>query len=136
MKLTRAEREQVKTHIGEMITGEPISDAELENLAKVAPAAFYIIARRELGMMGGPPVDEVLSALPDDLLEDLQSKFRDFLEQSNPQEPDTWDPEILCLTERLMLDGKSAENATNEEMGRALFELMSLAYLEWQRRCG
>jgi hypothetical protein len=81
-------------------------------------------------------VDDVLSALPDELLEELQSKFRDFLERSSPQEPDTWDPEILCLTERLILDGKSAEDATNDEMCRALFELMSLTYMEWERRFG
>jgi hypothetical protein len=136
MKLTREEREQVKARIGEMIAGEPITDDELENLARVAPAAFYLITRRELGMIGGPSVDDVLSALPDDLLEELQSKFRDFLERSSPREPDTWDPEILCLTERLILDGKSAENATNDEMRRALFELMSLTYMEWERRCG
>jgi hypothetical protein len=134
MKLTREEREQIKAHIGEMITGEPITDAELENLARVAPAAFYIITRRELGMMGGASAEDVLRALPDDLLEDLQSKFRDFLERSNPGEPDTWDPEILCLTERLILDGRSAENASNEEMRRALFELMSLTFIEWERR--
>lgn len=134
MKLTREEREQVKAHIGEMITGDPITDAELENLAREAPAAFYIITRRELGITEGASADEVLRALPDDLLEELQSKFRDFLERSNPGEPDTWDPEILCLTERLILDGKSADNATSEEMSRALFELMSLTYIEWQRR--
>ena len=45
-----------------------------------------------------------------------------------------WDPEILCLTERLILDGKSIGNVTNEEMSQALFELMSLTFIEWQRR--
>jgi len=134
MKLTQEEREQVKAHIGEMLNDEPITDAELENLARVSPAAFYIVARWELGITGGASTDDVLRALPDDLLEELQSKCRDFLERSNPLEPDTWDPEILCLTERLILDGKSADNATNEEMSRALFELMSLTFIEWQRR--
>jgi hypothetical protein len=47
-----------------------------------------------------------------------------------------WDPEILCLTERLILDGKSADNASKEELIRAALELMSLAFVEWQRRCG
>jgi hypothetical protein len=134
MKLSKEEREQIKAHIGGMLTGEPISDAELENLAMVSPAAFYLTARRELGIIGGASAEDLLRALPDDLLEELQSKFRDFLEQSDPYEPDTWDIDILCLTERLTLDGKSANNATNEEMRRAVFELMSLAYLEWQRR--
>lgn len=119
-----------------MLTGEPITDAELENLARVSPAAFYVIARWELGITGGASADDVLRALPDDLLEELQSKFRDFFERSNPHEPDMWDPEILYLTERLILDGKSADNATNEEMSRAVFELMSLTHIEWQRRCG
>src|SRR2546428_11805946 len=104
MELTREERERVRACIGEMIAGEPITDAELENLASVAPAAFYVIARRELGITGGVSAEDVLRALPDDLLEELQSKFRDFFERSNPREPDTWDPEILCLTERLILD--------------------------------
>lgn len=122
MKLTREERKQVKTRIGEMLTGEPITDAELENLARVSPAAFYVIARQELGIMGGVSADDILHALPDDLLEELQSRFRDFFERSNPREPDTWDPEILLLTERLILDGKSADNATNEEMNRAVME--------------
>ncbi len=36
MELTREEREQIKSHIGEMLTGEPITDAELENLARVS----------------------------------------------------------------------------------------------------
>jgi len=134
MELTREEREQVKTRIGEMLTGEPIADAELENLARVSPAAFYVITRQELGMTGGASTDEVLRALPDDLLEELQSKFRDFLERSNPREPDTWDPEILCLTERLILDGKNAGNVTKDEMSRALLELMSLTFIEWERR--
>jgi hypothetical protein len=136
MELTREEREQVKAHIGEMITGEPITDAELENLAVVSPAAFCVIARRALGIMDGASADDVLRALPDDLLEELMDKLRDFYERSGPREPDTWDPEILCLTERFILDGKSADNMTNEEMGRALFELMSVTFLEWQRRCG
>jgi len=83
----------------------------------MAPAAFYVIARQELGITGGVSADEVLRALPDDLLEDLQSKFRDFFEQSNPREPDTWDPEILCLTERLSLDGKSAEDRSITDTG-------------------
>jgi hypothetical protein len=134
MKLTKEEREQVKARIGDMLSGEPISDAELENLARVSPAAFYLIARRELGIIGGATADAILRALPDDLLEELQSKFRDFLEQSNPSEPDTWDIDILCLTERLILDGKSADNATKDEMRRSVFELMSLTYLEWERR--
>jgi hypothetical protein len=136
MELTREEREQVKARIGDMLTGEPITDAELENLARVAPAAFYVIARRELGITGGASAEDVLSALPDDLLEELQSKFRDFFEQSDPLKPGAWDTEILCLTERLILDGKSADNTTNEEISRALFELMSLTFIEWQRRCG
>jgi hypothetical protein len=136
MKLTKEEREQVKARIGEMIAGEPITDAELENLAEVAPAAFYTIVNRELGITGGASADDLLRALPDDLLEELQCKFRDFLEQSNPLAPDTWDPEILCLTERLILDGRNAANVTNEEMSRALFELMSMTYIEWQRRFG
>jgi hypothetical protein len=136
MELTKEERAQVKAHIGGMLTGEPISDAELENLAEVSPAAFYVVARQALGIIGGSSTDDVLRALPDDLLEELQSKFRDFFERSNPREPDTWDPEILCLTERLILDGKSAYNATNEEMNQALFELMSLTYIEWKRRFG
>jgi hypothetical protein len=136
MELTWEEREQVKAHIGEMLTGEPITDAELENLARVSPAAFYVIARSELGITGGASADDVLRALSDDLLEELQSKFREFFERSNPRQPDTWDPEILYLTERLILDGKSAGNATNEEMSQAVFELMSLSHIEWQRRCG
>jgi hypothetical protein len=74
--------------------------------------------------------------LPDDLLEELQSKLRDFFERSDPLEPDTWDPEILCLTERLILDGNSVDNTTNEEISRALFELMSRTFIEWQRRSG
>jgi hypothetical protein len=45
--------------------------------------------------------------LPDDLLEELQPKLRDFFEQSDPFEPDTWYPEILSLTERLILDGRA-----------------------------
>jgi len=136
MELTSEERERVKVRIGEMIAGEPITDAELENLARVAPAAFYVIARRELGIMGGVSADDVLRALPDDLLEELQSKFRDFFERSDPRKPDTWDPDILCLTERLILDGRSAANATNEELSRAVFELMSMTFVEWRRRCG
>lgn len=32
LELTREEREKVKARIGEMLTGEPITDAELENL--------------------------------------------------------------------------------------------------------
>lgn len=135
MELTREEREQVRARIGEMITGEPITDAELENLARVAPAAFYVIASRELGL-GGTPPEDVLRALPDDLLEELQSKFRDFFELSDPLKPDTWDPEILCLTERLILDGKSADNTSKEESRRAALELMSLTFIEWRRRCG
>jgi hypothetical protein len=135
MELTREEREQVRASIGEMITGEPITDAELENLARVAPAAFYVIASRELGL-GGTPPEDVLRALPDDLLEELQSKFRDFFELSDPLKPDTWDPEILCLTERLILDGKSADNTSKEESRRAALELMSLTFIEWRRRCG
>jgi hypothetical protein len=134
VELTQEERERIKAHIGGMIAGEPITDAELENLARVSPAALYLVTRRELGITGGASVDDVLRALPDDLLEDLQSKFRDFLERSNPLEPESWDPEILCLTETLILDGKSADNVTKEEMSRALFELMSLTYTEWQRR--
>jgi hypothetical protein len=136
MELTREEREQVKARIGDMLTGEPITDAELENLAMAAPAAFYVIARRELGITVGASAEDVLRTLPDDMLEELQSKLRDFFERSNPLEPDTWDTEILCLTEGLILDGKSADNTTNEEMSRALFELMSLTFIEWQRRCG
>jgi hypothetical protein len=135
MELTREEREQVKARVGEMIADEPITDAELENLARVAPAAFYVIASRELGI-GGVSADDALRALPDDLLEELQSKFRDFFERSDPLKHDTWDPEVLCLTERLILDGKSADNASKEEVSRALFELMSLTFIEWQRRCG
>src|SRR5262245_45321431 len=135
MELTREERQQVKARVGEMIAGEPITDAELENLARVAPAAFYVIASRELGI-GGVSADDALRALPDDLLEELQSKFRDFFERSDPLKHDTWDPEVLCLTERLILDGKSADNASKEEVSRALFELMSLTFIEWRRRCG
>jgi len=135
MELTREEREQVKTRIGETLTGEPITDAELENLARVAPAAFYVIANRELGI-GAQSAEDVLRALPDDLLEELQSKFRDFFERSDPLKHDTWDPEILCLTERLILDGKNADNASKEELSRAAFELMSLTFIEWRRRCG
>ena len=101
-----------------------------------APAAFYVIARRELGITVGASAEDVLRTLPDDILEELQSKLRDFFERSNPLESDTWDTEILCLTEGLILDGKSADNTTNEEMSRALFELMSLTFIEWQRRCG
>jgi hypothetical protein len=130
MELTREEGEQVKAHIGELLTGEPITDAELENLARVSPAAFYVIARLELGITGGASADDVLRALPDDLLEELQSKFRDFFERSNPRQPDTWDPEILYLTERLVLDGESAGNATNKEMSRAAFELINYRQLE------
>ena len=136
MELTQEEREQVRTYIGEMLTGEPITDAELENLARVSPAAFYVVSRRALGIMGGSSTDDILRALPDVLLEELMDQCRDFYERSDPRKPDTWDPEILCLTERLILDGKSADNMTNEEMSRALFELMSLTFLEWQRRCG
>lgn len=136
MELTQEERERVKARIGEMLTGEPITDAELENLARVAPAALYVIASRELGILEGVSADDALRALPDDLLEELQSRFRDFFERSNPQEPDTWEPEILCLTERLILDGKSVDDASKEELRRAVFELMSLAFIEWQRRCG
>ena len=136
MKLTREEREQIKVHIGEMLTGEPITDAELENLAEVSPAAFYVITRKVLGFMGGYSPEDVLKALPDDLLEDLQSKFRDFLEKSNPRETETWDPEILLLTEWLVLDGKGADSVTKEEKNRALNEMMSLVYIEWQKRCG
>jgi hypothetical protein len=135
MELTREEREQVKARIGEMITGEPITDAELENLARVAPAAFYVIASRELGI-GAASAGDVLRALPDDLLEQLQSKFRDFFELSDPLKSDTWDPEILCLTERLILGGKSADNTSKEELRRAAFELMSLTFIEWRRRSG
>ncbi len=136
MKLTQEEREQIKAHIGEMITGDPISDTELENIAQESPAAFYVIVRQVLGIMGGSSTDEILRAMPDDMLEDLQSGFRDFLERSNPQEPETWDPEILLLTERLVLDGKSADIMTKEEMRKGLLELMSLIYIEWKRRCG
>ena len=136
MELTREEREQVKARIGEMLTGEPITDAELENLAEVSPAAFYVVVSRALGITGGSSGENVLRALPDDLLEELQCKLRDFFDNSVPQKPDTWDSEILLLTERLILDGKSACNATNEEMSRALFELMSMTFLEWQRRSG
>jgi hypothetical protein len=132
MELTREEREQVKARIGEMLGGEPITDAEFENLASVAPAAFYVIASRELGITA----DDVLPALPGDLLEELQSRFRDFFERSNPHEPETWDTELLLLTERLILDGKSANNASNEEMSKAVFELMSLTFIEWQRQSG
>jgi hypothetical protein len=135
MELTREEREQVKARIGEMLTGEPITDAELENLARVAPAAFYVIAIRELGI-GAESAEDVLRALPDDLLEELQSRFRDFFERSDPLKPATWDAEILCLTERLILDGKSADNVSKEELSRAAFELMSLTFIEWRRRCG
>jgi hypothetical protein len=39
MELTREERERVKARFGNMLTGEPITDVELENLARVAPAA-------------------------------------------------------------------------------------------------
>jgi hypothetical protein len=74
--------------------------------------------------------------LPDELLEELQSKFREFFERSPPHEPDTWDAEIRCLTERLILDGKSADNASNEEMSKVVLELMSLTFIEWQRRSG
>ena len=116
--------------------GDPITDDELENLARAPLAAFYVIARRELGITGEASAEGVLRALPDDLLEELQSKVRDFFEQPDPLEPETWDPEILCLTERLILDGKRADNMTNEEISRALFELMSLTFIEWQRRCG
>lgn len=35
-----------------------------------------------------------------------------------------------------MLNGKSANNATNEEMKQAVIELMSLTYCDWQRRFG
>jgi hypothetical protein len=136
MELTREEREQVRAYLSEMIAGVPITDDELENLARVSPAAFYVITRRALGIMEGATTDEVLRALPDDLLEDLQAKLRDFMEQSDPQLPDTWDADILCLTERLILDGRSADTATGAEMSRAVFELMSLTFLEWQRRCG
>ena len=69
MELTREEREQVKTRIGETLTGEPITDAELENLARAPPAAFYVIANRELGI-GAESAEDVLRALPDDLLEE------------------------------------------------------------------
>ena len=86
--------------------------------------------------MGGASAEDVLRALPDDLLEELQSKLRDFFEQSDPLMPDTWDPEILCLTEWLILGGKSADKTTNEELSRALFELMRLTFIEWQLRCG
>ncbi len=134
MDLTQEERKQLKAYIGEMLAGVPIADAELENIARVSPAAFYIVARRELGITGGASTDDILRAMPDDLLEELQSKFRDFLERSDPLKPDTWDPEILLLTERLILDGKSADNATSEEMRQALFELMSLTFIEWERR--
>lgn len=136
MELTKQERERIKAHIGGMLTGEPVTDAELENLANTAPAALYLITRRELGIIGGASTEDVMQALPDDLLEDLQGKFRDFMERSNPQEPNTWDPEILLLTERLILDGKSADQSTKEEMSRALFDLMSITYTEWKRRCG
>jgi hypothetical protein len=136
MELTREEREQVRAYISEMIAGVPITDDELENLARESPAAFYVITKRALGIMEEATTDEVLRALPDNLLEDLQAKFRDFMEQSDPHLPDTWDPDILCLTERLMLDGRSADSATGGEMSRAVFELMSLTFLEWKRRCG
>ncbi|MGH9937820.1 MAG: hypothetical protein ACREAM_16365 [Blastocatellia bacterium] len=63
-----------------------------------------------------------------------ENAHRDFLERSNPLEPDTWDPDILLLTEQLILDGKSADNVTKEELRQALLELMSLAYIEWRRR--
>jgi hypothetical protein len=56
--------------------------------------------------MQGVSSDDVLHALPDNLLEDLQSNFRDFFEWSNPCEPDKWDLEIPCLTERFILNGK------------------------------
>jgi hypothetical protein len=134
MELTQEERERVKASLGEMLTGEPITDAELENLANVAPAAFYVIASRELGITG--EAEDVLRALPDDLLEELQSRFRDFFERSNPHQPETWDAELLLLTERLILDGKTADNTSNEEMSKAVFELMSLTFIEWQRRSG
>jgi hypothetical protein len=45
VELTQEEREKIKARIGEMLTGEPITDAELENLANVSPAAFYVIPR-------------------------------------------------------------------------------------------
>src|SRR2546428_13728180 len=98
MELTREERERVRACIGEMIAGEPITDADPENLASVAPAAFYVIARRELGITGGVSAVDVLRALADDLLAELQSKFRDFFELSDPPEPDAMDSGILCLT--------------------------------------
>jgi hypothetical protein len=60
----------------------------------------------------------------------LQSKFRDFFERSNPHEPDTRDTEIPCLTERFILGGKSANNMSKEELRRAVFELMSLTFIE------
>jgi len=85
--------------------------------------------------MRGVSGDDVLHALPADLLEDLQSRFQDFFERSNPHEPDTWDPEIPCLTERFILDVMSANNMSKEEMSRAVIELMSLTFIEWQRRC-
>jgi hypothetical protein len=60
MELTQEERERVKASIGEMLTGEPITDAELENLANVAPAAFYVIESRELGITGRRLKDTVV----------------------------------------------------------------------------
>lgn len=56
-----------------MLAGRLITDAELENLARVAPAAFYVIARQELGITGGVSANDALRALPDNMLEDLQS---------------------------------------------------------------
>jgi hypothetical protein len=57
MELTREERE---AHIGEMLNGQPVADAELESLARVAPAMFYVIARRNLGIMLGVSADDAL----------------------------------------------------------------------------
>lgn len=134
MELTKEERARVLAHLSEMLPEVPLTDDELDNLAKMSPAAFYVVTRRALGRLEGDTAEEVLSALPADLLEDVQTKFRDFMEQSNLHDPASWDAEILCLTERLMLDGRSANNATKEEMGRAVLELMSLAFHEWERR--
>jgi len=65
---------------------------------------------------------------------ELTREERERVKRSNPLEPDTWDPDILLLTEQLILDGKSADNATKEELRQALMELMSLVYIEWRRR--
>jgi hypothetical protein len=60
MELTWEEREQVKAHIGEILNGEPVMDCELENLARVAPATFYVIAILNLEIMRGVSADDAL----------------------------------------------------------------------------